>query len=185
MLRTEVHGTVVEETPNERFILLSLPPPTTPKTTSLPNSLTYLSPPTESFLGCQGWHPSVAARNLACRLLLSIVWGAAMVHTVLSTVHTQNLHHSVGQFGSSFQNCIFLFKNTLYFLPASEIPRIESLTHQILEPHHSPGLWFLIQGVTTENQHTVSWECPGLAVKLPALISLSSSQCSRVLKHRN
>lgn len=50
--------------------------------------------------------------------------------------------------------------------------------------HHSPGLWFLIQGVTAES-HTVSWECPGLAAKLPALISLLSSQCSRVLKHRN
>lgn len=76
--------------------------------------------------------------------------GSAIVYRVLSAVHTKIFIIPL--------NCLVAFKkksiyflNTLYFLTASETPRIESLTHQILEPHHSPGLWFLIP-------RSVDWE---------------------------
>lgn len=80
--------------------------------------------------------------------------GSAIVHRMLSAVHTKLFIIPLDCL-VAFEKKLYFFLNTLYFLTASETPRIESLTHQILEPHHSPGLWFLIQGVSTENQHSL------------------------------
>lgn len=83
--------------------------------------------------------------------------GLCPCHRVLSAVHTEIVTIPLDCLVAFFKNWIFFFllKNSRYFLTASETPRIESLTHQILEPHHSPRLWFLIQGVSTENQHSL------------------------------
>lgn len=124
-----------------------------------PHSLTYLPPPT-----------SMCARHVKADIHVGSVkpmpagssWAetqsSATVHRVLSAVHTEIFAISLDCLVAFLKNCVFfpLFKNTRYFLTASETPRIESLTHQILEPHHSPRLWFLIQGVSTENQHSLS-----------------------------
>lgn len=110
--------------------------------------------------------------------------GSAIVYRVLSAVHTKIFIIPL--------NCLVAFKkkNVFFFKHPLFPDCLRDTKNRILDTSNS-GTSPLTRTVVPDPKEcrlrisTVSWECPGLAAKLPALISLSSSQCSRVLKHRN